>query len=338
MDRTQKSSQWTVLAGTRFLLALCVLFTHSGIVEPGYFLFRHFGVVAYPAVFGFFMVSGYSIAASLASRPDGYLFRRIRRIYPTYLLALAFSTLILLPHPLHLPAGQVIVPNSWQTVVSNVFMLQGTLTQSLLANGPIWSLAIEWWCYIAAILLIRWSNWVTKLLIALSFASMVIYIRSKGYIVGDNNMPLGLCVPLFAWAWLTGFSYQREPTKTNFAVMMLLPLVMFEVGPTISLASIVIAASALAVYFSKSIHIKSKKAERVIQWLGDMSYPLYVFHAPIFYVLASYGIIRNGNYLVLWGLVIVSVGYFFACLVLKSLSSKVTRAIQNKSSSSGQPI
>ena len=265
-----------------------------------------------------------SVAASLTSRPDGYLVRRIKRIYPTYLAALALAILTLLPHPLHLPQGQVLVLSDWKTILANVFMMQGTLVPSILADGPVWTLSIEWWCYIAAILLIRWSNWITKLLIGLSFASLMVYVGSRGYLVGDHNMTLGLGLPVLARAWLTGFSYYREPTKANFAILILLPLIMFEVGPRMSLASVVIAASALAVYFSKSVCIKSRKVEQIIRWLGDMSYPLYLFHVPLRWWISSETPLKNGNALIVVVLAIVSVAYYFGCLLMNWVKTAIS--------------
>lgn len=326
MKQIEKSSQWYVLSGTRFVLALCVVITHSGIVAPGYFLWRHLGDTGYPAVFGFFMISGYSIAASLGSRPEGYFWRRVRRIYPTYIAALCFSVLILLPHPLHLPLGQVLALSNWKAIVSSVFMMQGTLTQSWVSNGPIWSLAIEWWCYMGAILLIRWSNNITKLLIALSFVSLMFYMRGHGYLLGDSNMPLGLAIPVLAWAWLTGFSYYREPTKINFAIMLMLPLIMFEMGSRVPLASVVVTLSALIVLQAKSIYIESKRAKKIIQWLGDMSYPLYVLHAPLLWWLSSETPLRNGNVLIVVVVVVVSIAYYVACMAMNMIASAFSTA------------
>lgn len=324
MRSTEKASkdQWAVLAFSRFLLAMCVVVTHSGVVAPGYYFQRHLGATGYPAVFGFLMISGYSIAASLASRPDGYFVRRVRRIYPTYLCALAFSVAIMLPHPLHLPLGQVLPLDNWKTILSNVFMLQGVLTESVLGDGAVWSLSIEWWCYMAAILLIRHSIKWTAALIAVSFAALMIYMSRHGYIVGSADMPIhGLPILALSWGWLTGFLFYRHRSTMTFAAMLILPLVMFETGDHLALASVVVAASAMVVYFAKGISIESQSVKRTMTWLGDMSYPLYVFHAPLLYVLASHNWIRNGNVLIVTIVCIVSIGYFVSCHIMRAIES-----------------
>jgi peptidoglycan/LPS O-acetylase OafA/YrhL len=117
------SAQWSVLAGLRFILAVCVLITHSGIVAPGNILWLLVGQTGYPAVFGFFMVSGYSVAASIVARPQGYFKRRVSRIYPAYLFAIIFACLIVVPGPLHLPEGQILFLDGWKVIVGNLLML-----------------------------------------------------------------------------------------------------------------------------------------------------------------------------------------------------------------------
>ncbi|MCX4159969.1 MULTISPECIES: acyltransferase [Paraburkholderia] len=332
IPQNRPNSQWTVLAGLRFILALCVVITHSGIVAPGYFLWRHVGNTGYPAVFGFFMISGYSIAASLISKPSGYFWRRVRRIYPTYIVALLFSTIVLLPHPLHLPLGQVIVLSNWQTILSNIFMMQGTLTQSVSGDGAVWSLSVEWWCYMLAIVLIRYSVKWTSVLIGLSFAALMIYMRSKGYLVGDSHMPLGLDFLLLAWAWMTGFSFYRAPTKINFALMLILPVIMFDMGDHLPLASVTVAATAAIVYLSSEIHIKNDKINKCIKWLGDMSYPLYLLHPPLLYWLSSEASIRNGNVLIISIVLIVSISYYVGSVLMNKIEPQLRHLISGSRS------
>ena len=317
-NATTGSDQWAVLAGARFILALCVVILHSTTVAPNYFISRHFWGTGYPAVFGFFMISGYSIAASLEREPKGYFLRRVKRIYPTYLCALAFTVAIMIPGPLHLPLGQVLFLGSWQRILGNVFMLQGIAVKSLLGDGPIWTLSIEWWCYMLAPLLIARSTRWTVALIAGSLVALVFYMRRHGYVVGSEDTPIyGLTLFALAWAWLTGFAFYRRPTKWYLALMVIPPLVMFEEGTRFPLASVVIVGSALAVYFCQETQIKSRLVQDGMKWLGNMSYPLYLFHAPLLYILTSRGIIKNGNYLIVAIVAIVSVGYFICCRLMR---------------------
>ena len=82
------SPRYELLDGLRGLAALAVVLQHLGVGSAGHF-----------AVMVFFVISGYCITASAEScRRNGtgfkeFMLRRIRRIYPPYLLAVAFFAL-----------------------------------------------------------------------------------------------------------------------------------------------------------------------------------------------------------------------------------------------------
>jgi peptidoglycan/LPS O-acetylase OafA/YrhL len=81
-------SRYELLDGIRGVAALAVVLHHLGVFEVGHF-----------AVMVFFVISGYCITASAAScQRSGrglryFIGRRIKRIYPPYLLAVAFYAL-----------------------------------------------------------------------------------------------------------------------------------------------------------------------------------------------------------------------------------------------------
>ena len=94
LERADASSdnndQWALLAGLRFFLSMTVILGHcallintdktgifgAGLLNPG------------SAVFGFFILSGYSIAASLDRDVSDFYRRRIVRIWPLYIATL----------------------------------------------------------------------------------------------------------------------------------------------------------------------------------------------------------------------------------------------------------
>lgn len=88
MTDTAWPARYELLDGLRGLAALAVLMQHIGIGDAGHF-----------AVMVFFVISGYCITASADSyRRSGagfghFMYRRARRIYPPYLLAMAFFAL-----------------------------------------------------------------------------------------------------------------------------------------------------------------------------------------------------------------------------------------------------
>jgi hypothetical protein len=62
-----RRSRWALLAGTRFVLAMVVLVGHMSMFNPVGHWWTRFGVYLdqTSAVFGFLLISGYSIAASI---------------------------------------------------------------------------------------------------------------------------------------------------------------------------------------------------------------------------------------------------------------------------------
>jgi peptidoglycan/LPS O-acetylase OafA/YrhL len=326
------SAQWSVLAGLRFILAVCVLITHSGIVAPGNFLWLLAGQTGYPAVFGFFMVSGYSVAASIVARPQGYFKRRVRRIYPAYLFAIIFACLIVVPGPLHLPEGQILFLDGWKVIVGNLLMLQGTLVPAISTDGALWSLSVEWWCYMVAMILIRYNNRISVLIAITSFIGMALFSWRTG-IVNASVYPLGYNFIFMIWAWLTGFIYFREPTKSNFMIMLLLPMLMFEIFYPLKFASVVVAVSALTILFSKTIVLKRQWIRQALDWLGAMSYPLYLLHPPLLYILTANFHIRKGGVIILMILSIVSIGYFIAERIFNLIGEAFTSRHSEKLSS-----
>jgi len=104
------------------------------------------------AVFGFFILSGYSIAASLDREITGYYRRRLVRIWPTYLACLAVGVAVsaVLPHGLNWPTGGHLPAMAWPEVIASVLMLQTFLGSPIPVVGQIWSLSPEWWHYMLA--------------------------------------------------------------------------------------------------------------------------------------------------------------------------------------------
>ncbi len=84
---TTSESSWAVLAALRLFLSMIVVLGHFSIFikSDPYNIFGNGYFVAVSAVFGFFLISGFSIAASLDREPHSFYGRRFLRIWPLYL-------------------------------------------------------------------------------------------------------------------------------------------------------------------------------------------------------------------------------------------------------------
>lgn len=126
--------------------------------------------LGHEAVIIFFVISGFLVGGITLERwrargPDlrAYTSARLSRIYTVYLPALLVG-LLLDSIGLHWFNGSELYTNSAQyqtlslstkvdaaldlpTFIGNLFMMQGILTSHFGSNGPLWSLANEWWYY-----------------------------------------------------------------------------------------------------------------------------------------------------------------------------------------------
>jgi peptidoglycan/LPS O-acetylase OafA/YrhL len=290
VSEARGQGQWAALGILRFCLAMIVVLEHLGALltlPPGAHQIIDFGARA--AVLCFFLISGYSIAASMErGSTKQYYLRRAARIYPVYLVGIAVAAV-----PYILPAavkqsGIMITmqnqPNIWE-FVQNLIFLQGITTTALETNGPIWSLGCEVVYYILAPLIKRLSP---TAFAALVFVSAVVYLNRDGSSAHDIHLMSTLSL---SWTWLAGFALRRWRGLYPW-----LPWVVAVVG------------SYLLGYFDRSLHASFlwlvstvlcaygenlRLPERIIRdglSFGEISFPIYVIHYPLEWIMYAYQI------------------------------------------------
>ncbi len=156
------------------------------------------------AVYGFLVISGYSIAASLERSPKGFYARRIRRIWPTYLVSLSIGVAVAatVSRPVQLADQIFIRPLGWVELLASLSMTQTFFGPALSADGQIWTLAVEWWDYMAAPFLRRWPS---RFIAALLVVSLAVFIVARPPANPADSVG-GRMFILLAWWWLSGFS------------------------------------------------------------------------------------------------------------------------------------
>lgn len=171
------SNTYFYMDAMRFVCALGVVFSHvwqlligdyvatsNLVVNALYFLagFGHAGVVL------FFVLSGYWIGRSVIGRTErggwqwgAYLIDRLSRLMVVLVPALLLGGMLdhvaanwLESTTLHDQTGSwmVRVPHeqalAWKTLLGNLAFLQGLAVPPFGSNGPLWSLAYEFWFYL----------------------------------------------------------------------------------------------------------------------------------------------------------------------------------------------
>jgi peptidoglycan/LPS O-acetylase OafA/YrhL len=280
--------KWQILAGLRFFLAWIVLCVH----ERGDFVdsdnvllyFHKFGGIS--AVVGFLLISGYSIANSIAKKPEKFYQRRLLRIYPLYFCAVIISLLpfVFLGSSFKTEPYVVVEP-SWFVLGGNLLFLQGFILNPILTNISVWTLSIEVFCYILAPLFIKLDK---KIIFSLILISSLVYgsypyLYHYFHVPGYAFVSYGLPFLTFLWAWLLGFSYYFNQDNLYFKIGMVgLGVLLLKLNPLVNGG--ILALGTYLLVCGVLIGVKNIKLPRavlnVFNYLGDISYPLYLFHMP----------------------------------------------------------
>lgn len=291
-----KGTRWEALALMRFALAIIVMLGHfSFYIEPD--RYHLFGVGYFHpmgAVYGFLVLSGYSIAASLNREKTSYYvyfyMRRFVRIWPLY-LACVLLGLVADKHlsaGIHWPQGQDWNPSTDKEVWGSLLMLQTFCQGPIPVIGPVWSLAVEWWFYMIAPFFKRHF----KILLGLCVLSLSYFILGHHRIMNfleveewTKGMP-GKFSMAMGWIWIIGYIYYHFPNTLRGLVLLIIPaLFAASVGRSPGVAYFL---TVLVLAYSYHLPVM-KKFSRLCNFLGDLSYPVYLFHMPVMALLAAAG-------------------------------------------------
>lgn len=311
----------TALEGLRGLLALWVAVSHAvcfaglsvSFQEGPFKIPWNVFVFAQSAVGVFIILSGYAIWR-LLEREQGrwlpFMRGRIYRIYPVYLFALLLGGISALLHPSIRAAlpwggefyfGMLAVHSNAEAaqpaahVAAHLLLLHGTLPGTLLPAAaatllaPAWSLSLEWQFYLVAPLLWQWRK------SALTWAALaaVAYLGHRYFHYFNNPMNafLPAHLPLFAIGigsavledqWRTGNTRTRRLLSAAVALaggiawwihLDLWALLLWI--PTFLAATRCLDTLPLAGSLRRILE------SRPLQWLGHISYPLYLLHWPL---------------------------------------------------------
>ena len=287
--RQLDKSFWAVLAGHRLLLATVVVLGHCSSLVAGASDWTAIGrwLNQGSAVFGFFIISGYSIAASLENNLVGFYRRRVLRIWPLYLGCLVFGLFVSLriPHGFNWPAGTALPPASPLSIIASFLMLQTLVASAIPIVGQIWSLSPEWWHYMVAPILRRAPTLVLLVLLGASFTAFILVPAPSGS--GAEQMKYGLSLLTLSWLWMTGFVYRRfDGQLVGLGILVIPSLCALYFG---HFTGAPLFATILVMLLNGKVDV-SKRWRDLLLLLGDLSFPLYLFHIPTMVLLLTFGL------------------------------------------------
>lgn len=307
------------------------------------------------AVDFFFILSGFVIAHAYQSRlgddltRGSFAIKRIIRLYPLALFGAFLGIAVILMKYLLFPDR---VPDL-QTILSaaslNALLLPNLVSgaefdhETFPINGPLWTLSLEMainliWVFF----LIRLRPWVIGLIMVL--AAMAI---AYGYLTrGPVNLGWTPETYVYGWARVTfGFVAGLLIYKLrarNFALPLSGGLV-FALTSTALFASFYFAGGVLNTFYTLVLYPYLVLAmsyyntdSKAMNWLGEISYPLYVIHFPILLLFSGarqvFGGIQDWVYALLAVCGAVVVSQVVSVVYDKPIRRRLSRYVASRSS------
>jgi peptidoglycan/LPS O-acetylase OafA/YrhL len=304
-------------------VAVSHIFCWCGIAEREWpWPFRRFRedfFFAIPAVETFMIVSGFAISALLHQRRRGYLaymIGRLFRLYPTYIICLLLGVVSVNYTPVILGSatwnhvwylrmlGTISMEeraNFLKHLVAHITLLFGLFPRSLLPEGnatilaPGWSLTLEWQYYLAAPLI----AWLVRNGTGVLFAMVIAFVGVRyGYAwKNPSSAFLPAQLPMFLIGIATYHLYTRsarlgngKPADFTLPCAAVLGVALLTSWHMIALSIWAIAFGSVSTCsgdpFSRGLRtVKWILCHRWVQFLGKISYPLYLIHWPIIVTL-----------------------------------------------------
>lgn len=318
---------------SRFVAAMMVVFFHytfngihngkiSSITQtPAISEITKYG---YLGVELFFMISGYVILISAKKgSPLAFAKSRATRLYPAYWAGLILTSCFALV------LGGDLMGVDLKTVIINFSMLQSFIGVRDV-DGVYWTLAYELKFYSIIFVALIFSNIFSIERFILVWAVLINVFAYSG-----SNAPSLLCgyySYFIAGALLSIYS----STKSKFALLLIALSVYPCMNYTLSIAAKITSATMvsysstvvcliIAIYFTLFLLQGSTLLKEVVipksNQIGALTYPIYLIHAHIGYMLMSHYANKN-NYLVICSLVIIlviTVAYFINIIVEKRM-------------------
>ncbi|MHA6732435.1 acyltransferase family protein [Devosia sp. A369] len=303
------------LDGLRGILAALVVIYHYvtwGSLSVPAFVSGFLDRGAIYAVIGFFVLSGVSMYVAYGDMRTGsarevaaFFIKRFFRIAPLFYLVMAFN--------LYGPVKQCIMGAcsglDIGRVVANgafVFGFSAPARSSLVVAG--WSIGIEWVFYalfpIAVALVALAPKLVSALLCALGFAVLVAWdvlygFRAPSWVDYAQFPAYAFYFAFGIWAainratlsWSNGMALMTVIALAFFVATVAIKYD-FSNSVHVATAEAVLfgAVTCLAVYVAASTANPPEPIARVMRWLGEMSFGVYLLHFPVSVVVAKQGL------------------------------------------------
>jgi peptidoglycan/LPS O-acetylase OafA/YrhL len=287
---------------------------HGSLPLGAVYFFTGFGN---QAVMVFFVLSGFLISSVIIGRRVSgnwswrdYAIDRASRLYVVLIPGLLFglfwdkmgSVLFAFRHIYSQPIdgfGTAIAQSqlTFDTFLGNLFFLQTILCPTFGSNGPLWSLANEFWYYVlfpvALAACVAWASYSVRTAIPLTILTACLALFLGQHILVGFLIWLTGTVLVFAnanWRFLT----KSWLKLYALATILLLSgcLISARSGRSVILGSDLCVGIAFSLFLFAVLQMDAQKVEGVYQraahFLAGFSYSLYVLHFPVLLFLRAW--------------------------------------------------
>jgi peptidoglycan/LPS O-acetylase OafA/YrhL len=241
------------------------------------------------AVMVFFVLSGFLVggqaAASLREHRYSfgrYMIARIARLYTVLLPALVLTAVF---DSLH--SAETVIDDGWRALLINVLFLQGIFGSAYGSNGPLWSLAYEWWFYVLfglGLLLIQRSShrWSTFAWLSLAVIIPILWLRSNDILLLFPLWLFGAAARFIPAAEFSPAPYGRRLCYALAGSALFFGAVVFSNVRRDTLADYLLAiATVTVVILAKNLRPIRASWFCFGKTLAAFSFTLYAVHYPL---------------------------------------------------------
>ncbi len=288
----------------RLILSLLVVFSHSYALatgtyntEPLYWFSQRGIALGELAVDWFFVLSGYLITQSWERSRDvwSFLRKRVCRIYPGYLVAVATCFWVVIP----MASFEGFRVYSWHSFITNVwrvFLLRDLSAPEAftsnpypkMVNGSLWTIPFEFYCYLGVVLLgtttlIRRRWFIAGLFLAslaIGFGFFFFELNTQGRIFGvifGSPRSWARLLPFFLSGAVAYLFRDRFRWDRRLAFLSLLGVILGFFVPQAMTITLPTLGTYLLLYLAFTTDWEWHDAARY----GDFSYGIYLFSYPI---------------------------------------------------------
>jgi peptidoglycan/LPS O-acetylase OafA/YrhL len=290
-------------------------------------------LMGHVAVDVFFVLSGFILTLvyrDLTGAGCGtFALRRICRIYPLHLCIMAALGLAALCTEWSAPPGGSTHP--WKSFGPVLLLVQPYLDIATPWNPPSWSLGVELLCYVLfplvnAALRPAGRSWLLAAVAVLAAAEAMVLRHYDGGVTGQGAVLRALAGFLLGCALGRLFLRDRVTFARHAAALQAAALAGLAVTVLVGDAtSVVLAAAVLITAIASATGAVARRlSASFCVWLGQVSYSIYLLHAPLFGLFGKLTPIRAA--LAMPSLRFAVGGLFLA--VLLALSALTNRLIE----------